>query len=81
MNRIKNDQQARVDNLKKDQELSIYRTQLLQKHLNECQAILEIIQAMVNAGLSWTEIWRMIKEEKRVGNPLANLILNINFEK
>lgn len=36
---------------------------------------------MLNAGLSWTEIWRMIKEEKRAGNPLANFIHKCDFEK
>jgi hypothetical protein len=34
MNRIKDDQMKRVEALKDDQALSIYRTELLQKHLN-----------------------------------------------
>jgi hypothetical protein len=36
---------------------------------------------MQTSGISWTDITRMVKEEKKAGNPLANLIHKINFEK
>lgn len=36
---------------------------------------------MVTSGISWNDIMRMVKEEKKGGNPLANLIYKINFEK
>ena len=81
MNRIKADQEKWVDVLKSEQMTSIYRTKLLQNYLNECQAIIEILQAMMQSGLSWNEINRMIKEEKRNGNILANYIQKVNFEK
>lgn len=81
MNRIKADQEKWVDVLKSEQMTSIYRTKLLQNYLNECQAIIEILQAMMQSGLSWNEINWMIKEEKWNGNILANYIQKVNFEK
>jgi len=36
---------------------------------------------MTNSGISWAEIKRQIKEERKANNPLANLIFQMNFEK
>lgn len=36
---------------------------------------------MTNSGISWGEIQRQIKEERKANNPLANLIYSMNFEK
>lgn len=36
---------------------------------------------MQTSGISWNDIMRMVKEEKKAGNPLANLIYKIHFEK
>lgn len=45
------------------------------------QAIVDILQVMLTSGISWNDINRMVKEEKKAANPLANLIYKINFEK
>lgn len=36
---------------------------------------------MVVSGISWNDITRMVKDEKKSGNPLANLIQKLNLEK
>lgn len=36
---------------------------------------------MINSGISWNDITRMIKDEKKAGNPLANMIHKLNLEK
>jgi len=36
---------------------------------------------MVNSGISWNDISRMIKDERKVNNPLANLIFKLNLER
>lgn len=36
---------------------------------------------MLSSGIGWSDITRMVKEERKAGNPLANLIYKINFEK
>lgn len=54
---------------------------LLQKYLFEVQAIIDIISVMANSGISWQEIQRQVKEERKANNPLANLIYKMNLEK
>lgn len=36
---------------------------------------------MTNSGMSWGEINRQIKDERKTGNILANMILKINLDK
>ena len=36
---------------------------------------------MTNSGLSWGEINRQIKDERKAGNVLANMIFKLNLEK
>lgn len=81
MSRIKDDQDKRIQGLQKEQDLSEFKAQLLQKYIYEAQAIIDILQVMQTSGISWNDIQRMVKEEKKNGNPLANLIYKINFEK
>ena len=45
------------------------------------QAIIDILTIMTNSGISWSEINRQIKEERKGGNVLANLIYKVNLEK
>lgn len=80
MNRIKDDQLKRIEGLQKEQDLSLSKAKLLQKNIGEVQAIIEILTALTQSGLQWKEIWRMVKEEKRAGNPLANLIQSLDLE-
>lgn len=81
MNKIKEDQLKRIDGLQREQDLSEYKARLLQKYLFEVQGIIDILHLMVTSGISWHDIGRMIKEERKNGNPLANMISKINLEK
>lgn len=79
MNRIKDDQLKRIEGLQKEADNSLVKAKILQKSINEVQAIIEILHYL--NGIQWKEIWRMIKEEKRSGNPLANIIHSLDLEK
>lgn len=71
VDRMRKDQEQRVHGLQEEQSLSLYKAKLLQSHMHILQGIITILSLMVRSGLDWTEIWRMVKEEKRSGNPLA----------
>lgn len=82
MNKIKQDQEKRISGLQKEQDMSVFKAQLLQKYAFEVQAIIDILQIMTNSGIGWAEIQRQIKEERKSNNnPLANMIHKLNFEK
>jgi hypothetical protein len=36
---------------------------------------------MLSSGIGWADIDRMVKEERKIGNPLANTIYKIHYEK
>jgi len=36
---------------------------------------------MISSGISWRDIERMVKEERKTGNPFANLIYRMDFDK
>ena len=36
---------------------------------------------MISSGISWSDINRMVKEERKANNPFASLIFKINFDK
>lgn len=36
---------------------------------------------MLSSGIQWSQVLRMIKEERKNNNPLAAIIHKINFEK
>ena len=54
---------------------------LLSKNIFEVQAIIDILGVMVNSGIGWNDIQRMVKEEQKQGNILANMIHKMNFDK
>lgn len=51
------------------------------KYEFEAQAIIDILSVMISSGISWTDIARMVKEERKANNQFANLIYKMNFEK
>lgn len=61
--------------------MSYFKAQLLQKYIFEVQAIINILQIMINSGISWREITRQIKEERKANNQLANLIFKMDLER
>ena len=61
--------------------MSDFKAQLLQKYAFEAQAIIDILSVMINSGIGWKDINRMVKEEQKANNPFASLIYSINFEK
>jgi len=81
MNKIKEDQEKRISGLQKEQDLSEFKALLLQKHIHDIQAIIDILQVMQNSGISWAEINRQVKEERKANNPLANMIYKLHLDK
>jgi hypothetical protein len=54
---------------------------LLLKHAFQAQAIIDILSVMISSGIGWSDIERMVKEERKSGNQFANLIYRMNLEK
>ena len=68
MSRIQDDQYKRIEGLQREQDLSEFKAQLLMKYGFETQAIIDILSVMISSGISWSDITRMVKEERKANN-------------
>ena len=79
--KIEQDQQKRVDALQEEQTANQRKARLIEEHLEEIDGLCGIMKQCIQAGLNWTELWRMIIEEKNKGNPYAALIESLKLDK
>eukprot|EP01022_Parablepharisma_sp_SALTPOND_P004315 TRINITY_DN120086_c0_g1_i1.p1 TRINITY_DN120086_c0_g1~~TRINITY_DN120086_c0_g1_i1.p1 ORF type:complete len:690 (-),score=178.76 TRINITY_DN120086_c0_g1_i1:4773-6842(-) len=79
MEKIKQDQENRIKALQEGQEAYQKKAKLIQQYVDEVDTIIKIINTMVVAGMKWADIWKNIKDEKKRGNPFANLIHSIDL--
>lgn len=79
MAKIKENQESRIRALQEDQEACSRKAKLIQMHIEEIDAIIKIINTMIVSGIKWADIWHNIKDEKKRGNPFANMINKLDL--
>ncbi|CAD8063758.1 unnamed protein product [Paramecium sonneborni] len=77
---IKQDQMSRIQKLQAEQDEYIIKAGLIQENIDDVQAIIDIIQKMMDNGIPWDKIQRMINDSKKEGNPLSNMIGGMNLK-
>ena len=60
---------------------SFVQAQLIESNMNEVDAAIEAVASLVASGMDWTEVGAVVKEERKKGNPVAELILSLDLEK
>ncbi len=78
--RIEHDQERRIQGLKQEQIDSERSAFLIERNIEDLDALIRILQLCLETGVSWVELWRMIVEEQERGNPYAQLIYRLNLE-
>lgn len=74
-------QENRVQTLKKEVDRSVKMAELIEYNLEDVDAaILAVRMALANR-MSWEDLARMVKEEKKSGNPVAGLIDKLHLER
>lgn len=81
LNKIKLDQENRVHTLRKEVDHSIKMAELIEYNLEDVDAAIVAVRVSLANGMSWDALARMIKEEKKAGNPVAGLIDKLSFER
>lgn len=61
--------------------MQIRKAELIEKNHLEVDSVLNIVKTMKEGGVPWDKILRMVNDAKKTGDPLANLINGMNFEK
>nr|CAB3466189.1 unnamed protein product [Digitaria exilis] len=81
LNKIKLDQENRVHTLKKEVDHCVKMAELIEYNLEDVDAAILAVRVSLANEMSWEALTRMIKEERKAGNPVAGLIDKLNFER
>ncbi|XP_062202134.1 uncharacterized protein LOC133904677 isoform X2 [Phragmites australis] len=81
LNKIKLDQENRVHTLRKEVNQCIKMAELIEYNLEDVDAAILAVRVSLANEMSWEALTRMIKEERKAGNPVAGLIDTLNFER
>ncbi|KAI9122760.1 hypothetical protein K1719_005649 [Acacia pycnantha] len=81
LNKIRQDQENRVHNLRKEVDHSIKMAELIEYNLDDVDAAIMAVRVALAKGMNWDDLARMVKEEKKTGNPVAGLIDKLHLER
>ncbi|XP_078444958.1 zinc knuckle (CCHC-type) family protein isoform X3 [Wolffia australiana] len=81
LNKIRADQENRVEALKKEVDHSIKMGELIEYNLEDVEAAIMAVRVALAKGMDWQDLARMVKEEKKMGNPVAGLIDKLHLER
>ncbi|OEL14668.1 Nuclear export mediator factor Nemf [Dichanthelium oligosanthes] len=81
LNKIKLDQENRVHTLRKEVDYCVKMAELIEYNLEDVDAAILAVRVSLANEMSWEALTRMIKEERKAGNPVAGLIDKLNFER
>lgn len=81
LTKVKKDHSTRVDNLSKEASIATRKAQMIEYCLDDVDAAINAVNDVLKAGMPWTEIKSLIKDEQAAGNPVAALIHSLQLEK
>ncbi|XP_054806726.1 uncharacterized protein LOC129309262 [Prosopis cineraria] len=81
LDKIRQDQENRVHNLRKEVDHSIKMAELIEYNLDDVDAAIMAVRVALAKGMNWDDLARMVKEEKKAGNPVAGLIDKLHLER
>ncbi|KAL2506853.1 zinc knuckle (CCHC-type) family protein [Abeliophyllum distichum] len=81
LSKIRIDQESRVHALRREVEQCVRMAELIEYNLQDVDAAILAVRVAIANGMSWDDLARMVKEEKKSGNPVAGLIDKLHLEK
>lgn len=67
--------------LRKEVDYCTNMAQLIEYNLEDVDAAIMAVRVALANGMNWDDLKRMIKEEKKLGNPVAGLIDKLYLER
>eukprot|EP00667_Euglena_gracilis_P003840 EG_transcript_3854 len=80
VDKVRRDHDERIRELQRVQELSERKASLIILNAEEVEAAITVIRSALAQSIDWTELKRVVKEQRRAGNPIAMLIHDFHFE-
>ncbi|XP_030539979.1 ribosome quality control complex subunit NEMF [Rhodamnia argentea] len=81
LNKIRLDQENRAQTLKKEVDRCVKMAELIEYNLEDVDAAILAVRVALAKGMNWEDLARMVKEEKKSGNPVAGLIDKLHLER
>ncbi|KAK7332646.1 hypothetical protein VNO80_29401 [Phaseolus coccineus] len=81
LNKIRQDQENRVHALRKEADQCVKMAELIEYNLEDVDAAIVAVRVALAKGMNWDDLARMVKEEKKAGNPVAGLIDKLHLER
>ncbi|KAH7678565.1 Zinc finger CCHC-type protein [Dioscorea alata] len=81
LNKIRLDQENRVQTLRKEVDHCVKMAELIEYNLEDVDAAILAVRVALANGMNWEDLARMVKEEKKSGNPVAGLIDKLHLER
>lgn len=81
LDKIRSDQENRVYMLKKEVDHCNKMAELIEYNLEDVDSAILAVRVALANGMNWEGLARMVKEEKKSGNPVAGLIDKLNLER
>ncbi|XP_024524547.1 nuclear export mediator factor NEMF [Selaginella moellendorffii] len=81
LEKIRADQRSRVESLKREVDQAVHTAELIEYNLADVDLAIDAVRAALANGMDWKDLGRMIKEERKAGNPVAGLIHSLQLEK
>eukprot|EP00927_Polykrikos_kofoidii_P009666 TRINITY_DN14043_c0_g1_i1.p1 TRINITY_DN14043_c0_g1~~TRINITY_DN14043_c0_g1_i1.p1 ORF type:complete len:1282 (+),score=339.78 TRINITY_DN14043_c0_g1_i1:203-3847(+) len=79
--KIRQDQNRRVEVLEVEQQTSERQASLIESNLELVDRALAMLNAMVASQIDWGEIWREVKRQQKLGHPIAEHIHSLELER
>lgn len=67
--------------LKREVDHCVKMAELIEYNLEDVDAAILAVRAALANGMDWVDLARMIKEERKAGNPVASLIDQLHLER
>ncbi|KAH7291813.1 hypothetical protein KP509_29G036400 [Ceratopteris richardii] len=81
LSKIRKDQESRVEVLKLEVDHSVTLAELIEYNLDDVDSAILAVRSALATGMNWSDLNRMIKEERKAGNPVASIIHSLQLEK
>ncbi|RYR12521.1 hypothetical protein Ahy_B04g070039 isoform F [Arachis hypogaea] len=81
LNKIRQDQENRVHTLRKEADHCVKMAELIEYNLEDVDAAILAVRVALAKGMNWDDLSRMVKDEKKAGNPVASLIDKLHLER
>lgn len=78
---IRKDHESRVINLQTEVETAEQKAIAIESNLEKVDAAINAVKDALEGGMDWKELERLIKEERKGGNPVAALIQSLQLDR